>query len=66
MEKSLKNVRNVENFIIFASKYTLGKLTRVYFKRPFKNTKTDKGLNKSRLEKCGHNASRRDCSQHLW
>ena len=39
MEKSLKNARNVENFIIFASKYTLGKLTRVYFKRPFKNTK---------------------------
>ena len=50
MEKSLKNVRNVENFIIFASKYTLGKLTRVYFKRPFKNTKTDKDLTKADLK----------------
>ena len=50
MEKSLKNVRNVENFIIFASKYTLGKLTRVYFKRPFKNTKKSRDLNKKDLK----------------
>ena len=50
MEKSLKNVRNVENFIIFAPKYTLGKLTRVYFKRPFKNTKRIKDLTKADLK----------------